>query len=352
MGLIAAKVALDVVLATWSSLTLALNKNAHNTDTLRGQATGQAMDALSGTISLGAVMAVPAITNLHGVGGKYVDPTQNLTHHGGDVMHFDAGASGATDFGSMAQVLGTKGAATLGMVLSEKGMGAVLEMETLGPGARALFLSRQGEIIKSGKPPVVIYQELREAKLYALSKNEVDIEDDIAKYTKKNNVEKLAKARAKKTVNDEKIARVQAQILAARMADQASKRMGQQPIAPQTAAVQRDSMADEQEKERLMRAASTMALAIRAKSQLQSLMGGVSESQAHGGEVEGGAQSVVTGVASAPPTAGVQPADAPNAASALDNVSSAKEVLAEIKLVLAEGPSTVEEAMHPETAAP
>jgi hypothetical protein len=351
MGLIAAKVALDVVLATWSSLTLALNKNAHNTDTLRGQATGQAMDALAGSMSLGAVIGVPAISNLHSVGGSYVDPTQNLTQHGGDIMHFNPGTAG-TGIGPMAQVLATKGTATLGMVLAEKGTGAALEMEALGPGARALFLTRQGEILRSGKPPAVVYEELREVKLMFLSREAVKNEEDIAKFTKKNNVEKLEKAKEKRLVINRNIARVQEQVRAARAAALDSRRMGQQPIAPQTPAVQRDSMADEMEKERLMRAASTMALAIRAKAQLQSLMGGVGESEAHGGEVAGGAQSAVTGVASAPSTAGVQEADAPNAASALDSVTSAKSVLAEIKEVLAEGPATVDEAMHPETAAP
>jgi hypothetical protein len=362
LGLAAAKVALDAVLALWSSLTLALNKNAHNTDVLRGQATGQALDVLSGTIAVAGGVAAPMIANT--AGGSYIDPTKNL-HHGGSVMDFSGGSVGSTDIGHMAQVLSTKGSATLGMVLAEKGAGALLELEALGPGAKALFKTRQEEIMKSGKSPAEIYKELREAKDFALFKNEVDLEDEIAKHEKAKKKTKDAKkiaaldakiatARAKIAENTVKRARVQAQIAASEAAEKASKRMARAPIQqPVRRAIQRDvptGMEAEQEKERKMREASTKSMAVRAKAQLQGLLGGLGESEAKGGELAAGAKSAADSVSSATPAQGIQPVDAPNSADALEGVTSGKDVLAQIKAIVAEGPAAVDEAINPAPA--
>ncbi|MEP6986111.1 MAG: hypothetical protein ABI970_10960, partial [Chloroflexota bacterium] len=174
LGLVAAKMAVDTLLATWSALTLALNKNAHNTDVLRGQTVGQVADVAAGAVAAASAFAVPAIGNA--AGGHYANPLQNLNSHGSDLLKFDPGKSGAPEltkdvggfFAQQGQVQAAKLPSTLGMIVGEKLVGAVAELEGLGEGAKALFQTRQKGIMARNLPQSELYVELEKAKLDAL----------------------------------------------------------------------------------------------------------------------------------------------------------------------------------------
>ena len=106
----------------------------------------------------------------------------------------------------------------------------------------------------------------------------------------------------------------------------------------------------EVEKEKAMRAASTQALAAKAKSQVQALVGGLGESRSQGGPLASGAQAAASGIASAGPADGVQPVDAPNALEAQGNVSAAQDILQQVLDVAVAAPSAVDEAVSPTPA--
>jgi len=386
LGLVAAKVALDSLLATWSALTLALNKNAHNTDVLRGQATGQAADVAGGAIAAAAAFAVPAIGSA--AGGQYVNPLQNMTSHGGSVMNYAPGGAGATgDIGhqlaQQAQVQSAKLPSTLAMVIAEKGLGAVAELEAMGDGAKALFAERQKLILAHNLPETELAVEIEKAKLAAAEYAEGKAKKDIIYYSKPapdgnpvslaNAQKRLLAAQQQQTRSKERIAAVESGTVSTSSPTATpSTPTTATPIAPPApssppapaSGVPTPSpapvalpaqgqfaarMNPEVEKEKAIRAASTQALAAKAKSQVQGLASSLGESQTQGAQVASGAQAAQSSVGSA--GQGVQPADAPNASAAQSNVSAAQEVIQQIVEVVGAAPEAIDEAQAPTPAA-
>lgn len=370
LGLVAAKMALDAVLATWSALTLALNKNAHNTDVLRGQATGQAADVAGGAIAAAAAFAVPAIGSASG--GNYVNPLQNLSSQGGSIMNYNPGQAGATgDIGhqlaQQAQVQSAKLPSTLAMVVAEKGLGAVAELEGMGDGAKALFAQRQKQIMARNLPQTELAIEIEKAKLAAAEYAEGKAKKDITYYSKpapEGNPVSLANAQKRLLAAQQQQVRSKARIAAAGNGGSSAATPTASPSTPTTAtpivsgapipapapvstALPAQGqfaarMNPEVEKEKAIRAASTEALAAKAKSQVQALMSGLGQSQSQGAQVSAGAQAAESSVGSA--SQGVQPADAPNASSAQSNVAAAQDVLQQVLAVAEAAPSAIDEA--------
>jgi hypothetical protein len=367
LGLVAAKAALDTLLATWSALTLALNKNAHNTDVLRSQAVGQAADVAAGAVAIGAAFAVPAIGNA--AGGSYVNPLQNVSGHGGDIMSFDPGKAGAPElskdiggfFAHQAQAQGAKLPSTIGMIVGEKTVGAIAELEGIGPGAKALFKARQGQIMARNLPGPESYLESLKAAQEVLMGEKIrkTRRVDFLQAEQPVNQESLAKARASLAKIEVYLEETKAKIAASSKGSSAPLAT---PSTPTTArnidSFDRSTTAipaqgqfaartnPEVEKERAIRAASTAALAARAKSQVQALVGSVGESRSQGAQVASGAQAATSGVSSAPP-ASVQPADAPNANAAQENVSAGQDILQQVLAVAEAAPEAVDEAITP-----
>ncbi len=365
LGLVAAKMAVDTLLATWSALTLALNKNAHNTDVLRGQAVGQVADVAAGAVAAGSAFAIPALGDA--VGGQYVNPLQNLNSHGGSVMSYNPGQAGATggigdQLAHQAQVQGAKLPATLGMVVGEKAVGALAELEGLGAGAKALFLTRQNLIMSQNLQGPQLYIELEKAKLAALEYEEGYLNKRIRTFSspEQNKPEKVAAARKKLAVVEQQLVGVRAKIAAdgrglstpmaapsapttARNIDSFDHSTTAIPAQGQFASF----INPEVQKEQAIREASTQALAAKAKSQVQGLLGGVRQSQSQSGEMASGAQAAVSGVAAAGPSQGVQPVDAPNASAAQENVSAGQDILQQVLAIAEAAPAAVDEAITP-----
>ena len=370
LGLVAAKMAVDTLLATWSSLTLALNKNAHNTDFLRGQTVAQVADVAAGAVAVGSAFAAPAIGNA--VGGNYANPLQNLNKHGGDFLQFDPGKSGAPEltkdmggfFAQQGMVQGAKLPSTIAMIVAEKVVGAMAELEGLGDGAKALFQTRQKAIMARNLPESELYVELEKAKLDAL----IYAEGHTQKRVEYQSVEgqgtpkgvEAAKAQLLKV--QQQIVETRAKIKTASSGAPTATPMAA-PSAPTTAknidSFDRSTTAipaqgqfaartnPEVEKEQAMRAASTKALGAKAKSQAQALASAVGQSQSEGSQIVSGSQAAVSGVASAGPSAGVQPVDSPNASAAQENVGAAQDILQQVLEVAVAAPSAVDEAMSP-----
>ncbi len=372
LGLVAAKMALDTVLATWSALTLALNKNAHNTDVLRGQAVGQVADVAAGAVAVGAAFAVPAIGNA--AGGSYVNPVQNLTGKGGSIMNYDPGkAGGGGSFGDMighqAQVQGAKLPSLVGMIVAEKVVSAIAELEGLGDGAKALFMARQKEVMARNLPQSELFVELEKAKLDALiyAEGHTQKRIEFQSVQGQGNPKDLASAQAKLITVRQQIVTTRARIATASSGAPASTPTAA-PSAPTTAKnidkfdhsttalpAQGQFAArtnPEVEKERTMRAASTQALGAKARSQVQALVGGLGESQSQGAPLASGAQAAASGVASAGAEQGVQPVDAPNASAAQENVGAAQDILQQVLAVAEAAPSAVDEALVPAPVRP
>ncbi len=376
LGLVAAKMALDSVLATWSALTLALNKNAHNTDVLRGQATGQAADVASGAIAAAAAFAVPAIGSA--AGGNYVNPLQNLNSQGGSIMNYNPGQAGATgnigqQLAQQAQVQSAKLPSTLAMVVAEKGLGALAELEGMGDGAKALFAQRQTQIMARNLPQTELAIEIEKAKLAAAEYAEGKAKKDITFYSQPGqNADYLAGARKRLIAAQQQQTLSKSRIAAATSGGPSTATPTASPSTPTTAtpigapAAPSASgtpapaptptalpaqgqfaarMNPEVEKEKTIRAASTQALAARAKSQVQALVSGLGQSQSQGAEVASGAQAAESSVGSA--SQGVQPADAPNASAAQSNVAAAQDILQQILVVAEAAPSAIDEAQAP-----
>ncbi len=367
LGLVAAKMALDAVLATWSSLTLALNKNAHNTDVLRGQAVGQVADVAAGAVAVGSAFGVPAIGNA--VGGSYVNPLQNLNKQGGSIMNYDPGKAGGSgsfgeQLGHQAQVQSAKGGGTLGLIISEKLVGALAELEELGPGAKALFKARQEQILARKLTGPDLNLEIEKAKQAALEYEVGRLNRSVAELNlpSQNNPSRLAQVQ-------EKLVTVKAQLVLAngKVAAAASGAPKATPTATastpttakkidghphETVALPAQGqfaarMNPEAEKEAKMREASKGALAAKAKAQVQSLVSGVGQSQSQGSEVASGAQAASSGVAAVGSSQGAQPVDAPNASDAQEQTSAAQDILQQVLEVAQAAPAAVDEAIIP-----
>ncbi len=379
LGLVAAKMALDTVLATWSALTLALNKNAHNTDVLRGQATGQAADVASGAIAAAAAFAVPAIGSA--AGGGYVNPLQNLNSQGGSIMNYNPGGAGATgnigqQLAQQAQVQSAKLPSTLAMVIAEKGLGAVAELEGMGEGAKALFAQHQKQIMARNLPESELAIEIEKAKLATAEYAEGKAKKDITFYTQPghspaylaNAQKRLLAAQQQQTLSKSRIASAASggpstatptaspstpTTAAPIVAPVSLPPVGVPAPAPVALPAQGQfaaRMNPETEKEKAIRAASTQALAARAKSQIQALASSLGASQAQGAQVSSGAQAAASSVGSAGPAA--QPADSSNVVAAQSNVAAAQDILEQTRVVAQEAPAAIEEAQAPAPVRP
>ncbi len=370
LGLVAAKAALDTILATWSALTLALNKNAHNTDVLRGQATGQAADVAGGLIAGAAAFAVPAIGSA--AGGNYVNPLQNLNAQGGSIMNYNPGQAGATgnigqQLAQQAQVQSAKLPSTLAMIVAEKGLGALAELEGMGDGAKALFAQRQKQIMARNLPQTELAIEIEKAKLAAAEYAEGKANKDIAFYSKPGgSADYLAGARKRLLAAQQQQTLSKSRIAAAQNGGPSTATPTASPSTPTTAATIgapapastaipaqgqfATRMNPEVAKEQAIRAASTQALGAKAKAQVQAMVGSLGQSQSQGSQVSSGAAAAQSSVGSA--GQGVQPADAPNASAAQSNVAAAQEVLVQIVEIAQQAPAAVDEAMAPAPASP
>ncbi len=359
IGLVAAKAALDTLLATWSALASALNKNAHNTDVLSGQTRAQATDALMGGVALGAAFATPAIGNA--VGGQYYNPVESLAKTGGSTM----GVSNAT--GSVGeqivhqlQVQGSKAPAMLGMIVGEKVVGALGELEAMGEGGKALFQLRQSEIMKSGLSGAALMLAIEEAKLEAIEGEGKRLKRRVTFLESSGNgQDEMASLRDKVAKNQTEMGFVRAKVLKLKIgaAESAPAPTASTPTIlnnikrPGTTALPAqeqfaDRMKPELAKESTMRDESTKALGAKAKAQVQGLISGVSEVSGRSGELASGAQAAASGVAAAGP-AQVQPVDAPNATDAQEGVQSGSDILREILEIAVVAPSAVDEAINP-----
>ncbi|MCA0457892.1 MAG: hypothetical protein LCI00_28255 [Chloroflexi bacterium] len=359
IGLVAAKAAIDALLATWSALATALNKNAHHTDMLRGQTRGQATDVLMGGVAIGAAFATPAIGNA--VGGKYYNPVESLAQTGGSTM----GMSNAT--GSIGdqllhqlQVQGSKAPAMLGMIVGEKVVGAAGELEAMGDGGKALFQMRQGEIMKSGLSGAQLMIAIEQAKLDAMEGEETRLKRRITFLEADRSGEaEIPKLRDKLTKNQTEQGSVRGKILKLKggIKESAPAPTASAPTTlnniktPGTTALPAqgqfaDRMKPELAKEATMRDESTKALGAKAKAQVQGLISSVSEVSGRSGEVASGAQAAVGGVAAAG-SAQVQPVDAPNAADAQGGVQSGSDILRDVLEIAQAAPSAVDEAINP-----
>jgi hypothetical protein len=289
-------------------------------------------------------------------------------------MKYNPGAGGGT--GTTGEIIthqlgvqGAKGAGTLGFILGEKGLGAVIELEFLGDGAKALFKARQQEILARNLTGPTLYLEIEKAKLAAFEYEEGHLNKRIEYQSVpgQGSPDALAAAKAKLPALQLKLKESRAKITAASSgapsstptaapsAPTTAKSIGAAP--PTTTALPAQGqfaarMNPEVEKERTMRDASTKALGAKAKSQVQALIGGVGESQSQSAAVATGAQAAASGVVSAGASQGVQPVDAPNANDAQENVSAGQDILQQVLAVAEAAPGAVDEAMTPTPAAP
>jgi hypothetical protein len=367
LGLVAAKVAVDALLATWSSLTLALNKNAHNTDLLRGQAVGQATDVASGLAAGATFFAGPLASNA--VGGNYVNPLQNVTGHGADIMSYGVGTGAAS--AATGDLFGVQVGIVAAGVIGEKVPGVLAELEGLGDGAKALFMSRQEEIRKLNLSPMEINKEITKAKLVALRVGESYLRDEIKTLTGKPVKLKEKQALLAKNLQNQTMARLEMEASVRAGSEAAAlKKASQTPATPTSGSSVTPSSSSaptpevaptptpmsaptpvpsggSAEADRIVREASTKALAAKAKSQIGTIVSPLSEAQSKSAELATGADSAASSVASATVEQGKQEVDEANAVTAKTQLGEAQASVAEMVAIVAEGSAAIDEAQAP-----